>query len=185
MEAAPAEKVAPVNPPAPPIGDVFDDSIAPVLGPTPRFTAPPFQRQKLSNGLKLRIVERHGVPLVTLALIVHSGETSSPSGKEGLCKITASLLDEGTTSRTALQIAGELADIGGTLSADGFLEATNIEMTTLYTRHLDRALELYADVIMNPSFTEKAVQRVKLEREAELDGVGPSTQLSVTGFSIA
>ena len=138
MEAAPAEQVAPVNPPAPPIGDVFDGSIAPVLGPTPRFTAPPFKRQKLSNGLKLRIVERHGVPLVTLELIVQSGETSTPSGKEGLCKITASLLDEGTKSRTALQIAGELADIGGTLSVDGFLEAINIEMTTL-TRHLPRA----------------------------------------------
>ena len=126
-------------------------------------------RRKLSNGLELRIIERHGVPLVTLELIVRSGETSTPSGKEGLCSITASLVDEGTTSRSALQIAGELADIGGSLSVGGFLEAINVEMTTL-TRHLDQGLDLFADVIMNPSFPEKELQRLKLERQAEIEG---------------
>ena len=56
---------------------------------------------------------------MTLDLVVKSGETSTPKGKEGLASIAASLLDEGTKSRTALQIAGELAEIGAVAGGRG------------------------------------------------------------------
>ena len=80
---------------------------------------PRFERRTLSNGLELLIVERHELPIVTLDLVVKSGETSTPKGKEGLGSIAASLLDEGTKTRDALQIAGELAEIGASLAAVG------------------------------------------------------------------
>ena len=105
----------------------------------------------------LLIVERHELPIVTLDLIVKSGETSTPKGKEGLGSIAASLLDEGTKTRDCLQIAGEQAEIGAALAAAGELESTTVSLTTL-TRHLDRGLDLYADVILNPSFPEKELQ---------------------------
>ena len=78
-----------------------------------------FERRTLSNGLELMIVERHELPIVTVDLIVKSGETSTPPGKEGLASITASLLDEGTKTRDSLQIAGEQAEIGAALAAAG------------------------------------------------------------------
>ena len=73
---------------------------------------------------------------MTLGLIVKSGETSTPKGKEGLGSITASLLDEGTKTRDSLEIAGDLAEIGAALAAAGELESTTVSLTTL-TRHLE------------------------------------------------
>jgi zinc protease len=149
------------------VHDSFDRSIMPKLGPIPRYVPPRFERRALSNGLELRIVERHDLPIITLDLIAKSGETSTPNGKEGLCSIAASLLDEGTKTRDALGIAGALAEIGSSLGAAGELESTTISLTTL-TRHLERALELYTDVILNPSFPEKELNRLKLQRLAQL-----------------
>src|SRR5439155_25869689 len=114
------------NPPTPPptvppaaVKDDFDRSTIPPLGPTPHYQPPRFERRRLSNGLELRIVERHELPIVTVDLIVKSGETLTPKGKEGLASLAAGLLDEGTKSRTALQLAGELAEIVASLEAAG------------------------------------------------------------------
>ncbi len=149
------------------IKDSFDRSTMPELGPTPHYAPPRFDRRALSNGLELLIVERHELPIVTVDLIVKSGETSTPRGKEGLASIAASLLDEGTKTRDSLQIAGEQAEIGATVTATGDLESTTVSLTTL-TRHLERALDLYADIILNPSFPEKDLHRLKLQRLAQL-----------------
>ncbi len=90
-----------------------------------------------------------------------------PHGKEGLASIATSLIDEGTKSRTALEIAGALAEIGAALGIGGELESTTVSLTTL-KRHLDRALDLYTDVILNPTFPEKELERLKLQRLAHL-----------------
>ncbi len=155
------------NPPEVVVIDTFDRSVMPPVGPMPHYTPPRFTRRKLSNGLEVRIVERHDLPIVTFDLVVKSGETSTPKGKEGLASIAASLLDEGTKSRTALQIAGELAEIGAMLAPAGELESTTVSLTTL-KRHLDRALDLYSDVILNPSFPETDLARLKIQRLAQL-----------------
>ena len=149
------------------VKDAFDRSVMPKLGPTPHYVPPRFERRALSNGLELLIVERHELPIVTFDLIVKSGETSTPQGKEGLGSIAASLLDEGTKTRDSLQIAGEQAEIGAALAAAGELESTTVSLTTL-TRHLERGLDLYADIILNPSFPEKELHRLKLQRLAQL-----------------
>jgi zinc protease len=155
------------NPPLVDIKDEFDRSAVPPLGPSPRYTPPQFLKRKLTNGLELRIVERHNLPIVTLDLIVKSGETLTPKGKEGLASIASSLLDEGTTSRSALQIAGELAEIGSSLGSHGALESITVSLTTL-ERHLERGMDLFTDVILNPSFPDKELGRLKLERLALL-----------------
>ena len=77
------------------------------------------------------------------------------------------MLDEGTRSRDALQIAGELAEIGASLGTSGELESSTVSLTTL-TRHLNQALELYADVILNASFPDKQLDRLKIQRLAQL-----------------
>lgn len=156
--------------PGPEIKDAFDRSTMPPLGPTPRYQPPRFERRKLSNGLELRVVERHELPIVTVDLVVKSGETSTPKGKEGLASLAANLLEEGTTSRTTMQLAGELAEIGSTLEASGGLESTTVSLTTL-SRHLDRGLDLFADVLRNPSFPEKELGRLKLERLSTLKAI--------------
>jgi zinc protease len=147
--------------------DDFDRSVMPQLGPTPRFQPPRFERRRLSNGLELRVVERHDLPIVTVDLVVKSGETLAPRGKEGLASLAANLLEEGTTSRTTMQLAGDLAEIGSALDASGGLESTTIGLTTL-SRHLNRGLDLFADAVLHPTFPEKELERLKLERLAHL-----------------
>jgi len=163
----PAKQGPIASPPIAELKDRFDRSIMPELGATPRYVPPRFQRRKLSNGLELRVIERHDLPIVTFDLVVKSGETLTPKGKEGLGSIAASLVDEGTKTRDALQVAGELAEIGASLAATGSLESTTVSLTTL-TRHLDKALELYTDVLLNASFPDKELNRLKLQRLAQL-----------------
>jgi zinc protease len=145
------------------IQDTFDRSVMPPLGPTPHYQPPRFERRRMSNGLELRVVERHDLPIVTVDLVVKSGEALAPRGKEGLASLAADLLDEGTESRTTMQLAGELAEIGSSLEASGGLESTTVSLTTL-SRHLARGLDLFADVVRNPSFPDKELQRLKLQR---------------------
>ena len=167
-DAAPAP--APDQAPAATVAEVKDGfarSTMPELGPTPHYQPPRFERRRLSNGLELRIVERHELPIVTVDLVFKSGETLTPRGKEGLASLAASLLEEGTTSRPALQLAGELSEIGATLGAGGGLESSSISLSVL-TRHQDHALDLFADVVRNPSFPDKELERLKLQRLSHL-----------------
>ena len=77
-----------------------------------RFDPPLINRRRLSNGLELRIVERHELPTVKLKLVVKSGETAAPRGKDGLSLLTVKLLEEGTKSRTTFQLESELIENG-------------------------------------------------------------------------
>ena len=104
--------------------DVFDRSLEPYCAPTPRFVPPAMKTLRLSNGLEVRIVERHESPRVTLKLVVKSGETSVPRGKEGLDSIVVNLLEEGTRTRSTLQLEDDLLDAGATLSTSGSLESS-------------------------------------------------------------
>jgi zinc protease len=146
-----------------PRNDVFDRSLEPYCAPTPRFVPPAMKTFRLSNGLEVRIVERHEMPRVTLKLVVKSGGTSVPRGKEGLDSIVVNLLEEGTRTRSTLQLEDDLLDAGATLSTSGLLESSIVTLTTA-TRRLEQALDLYADVILNPSFPDRELQRLKLGR---------------------
>ena len=143
--------------------DTFDRSVAPEVGPPPHFNALRPRRRRLSSGLELIIVERHELPHVRFKLVVKSGETLVPRGKSGLAALTVNLLEEGTKSMSALQLESELLAIGSSLWTEGWLESTVVNLTTV-SRHLDRALDLYADVILNPSFSDKEFLRLKLSR---------------------
>jgi zinc protease len=159
------------------VKDSFDRSAMPGLGPTPHYRPPRFERRTLSNGLELRIAQRHELPILTVDLVVKSGETQAPDGKDGLASLAASMLDEGTTSRSAMQLAGELAEMGASLTAGADLETTTISVTTL-TRHQSRALDLYADVIVHPSFPAAELDRLKLQRLAQLKARADDPELT-------
>ena len=131
--------------------------------PDPALRLPPVQRRKLSNGLEVLIVEHHELPVVDFNLVVKSGAASDPAERPGLATLTADLLDEGTKTRSALDISNQLADIGAQLSVGGGWDSTNASLTTL-TRHLDRALEIYADVLLNPAFPENDLKRLRSSR---------------------
>src|SRR6184192_4222292 len=70
------------------------------------------QEFKLSNGLTVLYNERPGLPLVAASLVLRSGSGANPPDKPGLASFTARMLQQGTTTRSALQIADRSADLG-------------------------------------------------------------------------
>ncbi|HEV2864696.1 MAG TPA: insulinase family protein [Pyrinomonadaceae bacterium] len=144
-----------------------DRSLLPKEKPDPKLTLPAAQRRKLSNGLEVVVVEHHELPVVSFNLVTKMGAAGDPSGKAGLASLTADMIDEGTATRDSLAISDQLARIGSSLQVAAGWDSTTASMRTL-TRHMDRALEIYSDVITNPAFPDKELQRLRAQRLAAL-----------------
>jgi zinc protease len=132
----------------------------PQPGPAPKFSLPPFKRTKLANGLELLVVEKHDLPLVAMNLVFPKGKTSEESSQQGLAMLTAALWDEGTKNRTAEQISDELAGLGAEVSFSAGWDTTSARLFSLKSR-LPQALKIYADLLVNPLFPEKELEREK------------------------
>jgi len=144
-----------------------DRSLLPKEKPDPKMTLPDVQRRKLSNGLEVLVVEHHEVPVVAMNLVMKMGAAGDPADKAGLASLSADMLDEGTAKRSSLDISDQLARIGSSLSVNAGWDSTTASMRTL-TRHLDSALEIYSDVITNPAFPDKELERLRLQRVTAL-----------------
>ena len=131
------------------------------------LTLPKIQRASLANGLSIMLVEHHELPVVQCQLVLKSGSTQDPKGKSGLANLTAQLMDEGTTKRSALQVADDLDFIGANLSVSAAQDAMFASLLTI-KEHLTSALDVYADVVLNPSFPEEEWNRVKKTHLASL-----------------
>ena len=119
----------------------------------PTFVFPPFQRAGLSNGTEVVVVEKHALPAVTINLVMRAGRSSDTAATLGLAKLMTGVWEEGTSHRAGEQIADQLAAIGASLSIATDWDATTARLFSL-KRHLSEALEVYADVLRNPSFPE-------------------------------
>lgn len=135
----------------------------PIAKADPKLTLPGIQRRQLSNGLEVVIVEHHEVPVVTMNLVIKAGSAADPQNRAGLASLTADLLDEGTKKRSALEISNAVTDIGARLGTSADWDSSSTSLTTL-TRHLDKALDIYADVVTNPAFSEDELKRARVAR---------------------
>lgn len=137
----------------------------PAAPPEPKF--PTLQRTTLSNGLKIILAERPSVPLVNLSLQVDAGSAADQSAVPGTARLTLEMLDEGTSHRNALQISDDLESLGARLSTGFDFDSSSVNLSTL-TSTLGPALELYADVILNPSFPESDFERLQKQALARI-----------------
>ncbi|MGZ5467827.1 MAG: M16 family metallopeptidase [Candidatus Aminicenantales bacterium] len=144
-----------------------DRKTMPAAGAPPAVQFPAVQRTSLANGLKIMLAERHSIPVVNFALIVDAGYASDKGGILGTSSLAIAMLDEGTARRTSLQISDELARIGAELRASSGLDTCNIGLSTLKDK-LDPALDIYADVILNPAFPEADFERLQKLQIAQI-----------------
>jgi predicted Zn-dependent peptidase len=135
----------------------------PPLGAAPSLKLPPATVRTLPNGLRLVVVEQRELPIVDAVLIVPTGGEADPAGREGLATLTANLLDEGTTSRTSLQIADQAAYLGASLGTSAAWDVSQLSLHAPAAQ-LDSALALMADVATRPSFPESDFERLRKER---------------------
>ncbi len=123
--------------------------------------------ETLPNGLRLIVIERPGLPLVSAALLLQSGAEADPKSGAGLANLTAALLTQGTASHTATEIAREVESLGATLKATAAWDGSIVELTTL-SANLAPAFDLLADVAMHPKFAPEEIERLRRQMLDEL-----------------
>lgn len=142
------------------ISSDVDRSKLPEQGPTPKVKFPEIQKAELKNGLKIVLAERHTIPVVNFNLVIDAGYSADQFGLPGTSKLAMEMLDEGTKKRTALQISEELSLLGASLSTGSDLDASYVTISALKSK-LDESLDIFTDVILNPSFPESDFNRLK------------------------
>ncbi len=138
-----------------------DQSAAlPKGGPDPKLTLPSIEKKKLSNGLNVWFVKSEKLPIVSMNMVINSGGSLDPADRAGLASMTANMLDQGTKTRSAVDIANTRQSIGANLGTGSGWDAANVSMQTL-TRNIDAALDLFSDVIVNPSFPSDELETMR------------------------
>ncbi len=119
---------------------------------------PPYQIRTLSNGLQVIAVSHHEQPAVSLRLIVRAGAAQDPDKKAGVASLAASLLDQGTTTKTAEQVAQSIDSIGGAMGVGAGSDLTSVYAAVMKDS-LDVGLDIIADVVRNPAFSPQEIER--------------------------
>ena len=121
---------------------------------------------ELPNGLTVLVSERPGLPVVSANLVVRTGSDANPADKPGLANFTAAMLDEGHGDAIALQIADEVAQLGGIAHAPDRRWTRRRSSASSLQRTFPQMLDLLADVVLRPSFPAEEVERQRASRLA-------------------
>lgn len=143
-----------------PVEDTFDRSIRPTPGINPQVQLPPIWDVTLVNGVRLLVVPNDETPTVTIRAVFDMGQRDEPAGKAGLGALTAALMGEATQSRSAAEFAEAMERIGARVYVSPGTYETTITLNTL-AKHLDTAMPLFMERILEPAFTEADFERVK------------------------
>jgi len=127
------------------------------------YEFPPFQRDRLSNGLRLITVHLPGRPLVTASLILQNGVADEPPDEAGATVLAARALSEGTERYDAIALVEATERLGATLHAEAGWDASSASVDVPAAR-LAPALELLAEIVARPTFPEAEVERLRDER---------------------
>lgn len=107
------------------------------------------------------------LPVITVSLVADAGAVTEPTGQEGVARLTARALLEGTRSRTGDVLTESLERLGASLDADAEWDSGALTVTVLTSR-LSEAMALVAEVVLEPAFPERELERLKAERLAEI-----------------
>jgi zinc protease len=135
----------------------------------------------LTNGLRVIIAPKRGLPLISADLRVLSGSSSDPSGKGGLASIVADLVMKGTRTRSATEIARQIESLGASLSTAAGPDSSAVILETRADR-IAEAFAIMSDVVRNPVFAPEEVER---QRRQVIDGLQVSLRQPSTVASYA
>lgn len=142
---------------------------APVNKKLLRVNLPKAQEATLSNGLRVIVLESHKVPTFNMQMVVLSGGLSDSNDYHGLASFTAGLLRDGTSKRSSKDIAEQIDALGGTIaSGSGLSTLTSTVTTSGLLENLDQTLDIFADVVRNPTFPAGEVEKYKSRTLAQL-----------------
>ena len=142
-----------------------------VFAQAPQATPPPpaaprtvqFPRpveKTLPNGLRVVVVQRSEMPLVSAQLLIKSGGEVDPADLSGVADMTGALLTRGTTTRSATQIAEAIEALGGSINSGAGWDSSIVSVGVMSSR-VGPAMEIFADVVRNPAFKDEEIDRLR------------------------
>ncbi|HEX5435609.1 MAG TPA: pitrilysin family protein [Gemmatimonadaceae bacterium] len=139
--------------------------------PTPtaprEYHFPAFERFTLGNGLGVIVAPVRALPVVTVTMVGPCGASSEPAGRDGVANLTARALLEGSAHSSGEELTERFERLGAAIAAGAEWDSAITTMTVLSHR-MDEAFELFAEVMLEPTFPEREVERLRAERLAEL-----------------
>jgi zinc protease len=143
-------------------GDVaLDRGKAPPIGPTPAFKVPAWTVDVLSNGVRLVVVEKHDLPIVSLSLQFEGG-TNQLGTKPGVSSFLGAMMREGTATRTADQLNDDLALLGTNVGLGVGAESGVASFSSL-ARTFDKTIDIMMDMMLHSTFPAPALERLRTQ----------------------
>ncbi len=132
--------------------------IAAEIAPTKFVTA---------NGMTVIVLEQHFLPIVEIHALIKTGSAQDPADKAGLANLVASLLDEGTTTRTSKQLSEQIDFVGGALEAKASEDFTTASARVL-KKDIELGFTLLADMLQHPAFAKQEFERIRTQILGEM-----------------
>jgi zinc protease len=171
IAVAPTVKVAPLVAPRDVVIHTQASAADRVAVPAPTAPVTPaipaVSESRLANGMRVIVVEKRDLPIVTATVVSQAGGARDPSGKAGTASLAADLLTKGTKTRSAEQIAQQIESLGGSIGAGADWDAA-FATVTVKADQVAPALTILADVARNPAFAQDEIDRA---RKQSIDGV--------------
>jgi zinc protease len=120
-----------------------------------------------SNGMTVLVLEQHFLPIVEVHAMVKSGSAQDPPEKAGLANLVASLLDEGTTTRSSKQLAEQIDFVGGALEVKATEDFTTASVRVL-KKDVELGFTLLADILQHPAFHKPEFERIRSQILGEM-----------------
>jgi len=140
----------------------------PPNGGTPKnFELPKKEVITLDNGLKLVMIPYGAIPKATIRFNIKTGNIDETKDEVWLSDLLGDLLEEGSTTKTAKEIADEMAGMGGNLNIAVRVHNSSLNSAVLYEFAPD-AITLMADVLKNPKLPEEELDRLKKDMKRNL-----------------
>ncbi len=138
-----------------------------VFKPSSSFRLPSFDEKSLANGLTVLYIKDESLPYISYSLLIKGGASTDPADASGLTSFVADLLDQGTSKRSAPQVADQLASIGAEFSASVTSDYSLFGASAL-SSDADPLLNLFSEIITQPSFAAEEVDRATKRTIAQL-----------------
>ena len=140
--------------------------------PSRPISFPPYELKTLPNGMQVIVVMHHEQPEVTMRILVRAGAAYDPPGKSGTAGLAASLLNQGTSTRSAQEIADTIDSIGGALDTNAGSDVTSASVLVMKDS-FDVGMELLSDIVRRPAFAPEEIER---QRTQTINNLGVSLE---------
>ncbi len=134
--------------------------------PAPDVRFPAYEVRTLANGLQVMAVPHHEQPAVSVRMLVKAGAANDPGGKGGVARLLAALLDQGTTTKSAGEIATAIDSIGGGLNTGASSDLSSVGAVVMKDS-FDVVMDLMGDIVRHPALADAEIDR---QRQQTLSG---------------